>query len=88
MTGVQTCALPICDFLYYLGFGGVVTLMRHIDERAAADCRLVMANYLGTTECALSGEMAAEIVLAHLPNWVRVGGDRTDRLRIDVMERR
>lgn len=76
------------DFLYYLGFKGVVTLTRRIDERATADCRLVMANYLGPTECALSGEMAAEIVLAHLPNWQCVSGDRTDRLRIDVMERR
>ena len=76
------------DFLYYLGFEGVVTLMRHVDECATADCRLVMANYLGRTECALNGEMAAEIVLAHLPSWERVGGDRTDRLRIDVMERR
>jgi LmbE family N-acetylglucosaminyl deacetylase len=77
----------LSDMLYYLGLAGVATLMTKVAKRARPDCRIVMTNYLGDTECALTGEMAAEIALAHLPGWHRVFADRTDRLRIDVMER-
>jgi LmbE family N-acetylglucosaminyl deacetylase len=77
----------LSDMLYYLGLTGVAALMSKVAERARLDCRIVMTNYLGETSCALSGEMAAEIALAHLPGWRRVFADRTDRLRIDVMER-
>lgn len=79
--------IVLSDMLYYLGLTGVATLMTKVAERARPDCRIVMTNYLGDTDCALTGEMAAEIALAHLPGWRRVFADRTDRLRIDVMER-
>lgn len=76
------------DMLYYLGLDGIVTLMAAIEDRATADCRIFMASYLGETETRVTGEMAAEIAIAHLQDWKRVHAERTDRLRIDVMARR
>jgi LmbE family N-acetylglucosaminyl deacetylase/SAM-dependent methyltransferase len=76
------------DMLYYLGLDGIVALMAAIEQRATQDCRLFMASYLGETNTRITGEMAAEIAIAHLPGWVRIHAERTDRLRIDVMARR
>lgn len=78
--------IVLSDFLYYLGFSGCVTLARRMPAIAAPGCRIVIANYLGETECALTGEMAAELMIAHLPDWKIVAHDRCDRLRIDVLE--
>ena len=75
------------DMLYYLGLDGIVALMAAIDARATPDARILLASYLGETDTRLTGEMAAEIAIAHLPGWHRVHADRTDRLRIDVMAR-
>jgi LmbE family N-acetylglucosaminyl deacetylase len=79
--------IVISDMLYYLGLHGICRLMTDLQQRARSECRIVITNYLGETDCALSGEMAAEIALAHLPGWTRVKADRTDRLRIEVLER-
>lgn len=78
--------IVLSDFLYYLGFAGCVALAHRLHCKAAPGCRIVIANYLGETECALTGEMAAEIMIAHLPGWTIVHRDRCDRLRIDVLE--
>jgi LmbE family N-acetylglucosaminyl deacetylase/2-polyprenyl-3-methyl-5-hydroxy-6-metoxy-1,4-benzoquinol methylase len=79
--------IVVSDMLYYLGLQGVAKLMEVLEDRADPRCRIVMTNYLGETECALSGEMAAEIALAHLPGWTKVAAERTALLRIDVLER-
>lgn len=79
--------LLLSDMLYYLGLEGVIDLARRCDAAAAAGARIVATNYLGETECALSGDMAAEALIAHLPGWRRIDVTRTDRLRIDVFER-
>ncbi|MGA1798393.1 bifunctional PIG-L family deacetylase/class I SAM-dependent methyltransferase [Sphingomonas sp. 4RDLI-65] len=76
------------DMLYYLGLDGIVALMAAIEICATPDCRILMASYLGETDTRVTGEMAAEIAIAHLPGWVRTHVERTDRLRIDVMARR
>lgn len=78
--------LILSDFLYYLGFPGCVALAQALQSRAAPGCRIVIANYLGETECALTGDMAAEIVMAHLPGWTIVHQQRCERLRIDVLD--
>ncbi len=79
--------IVLSDMLYYLGLQGVVRLMALIETRAEPACRIVMTNYLGDTDCSLSGEMAAEIALAHASGWATVHTSRTERLRIDVLER-
>ena len=79
--------IVLSDMLYYLGLQGVVRLMALLQTRAEPVCRIVMTNYLGETDCSLSGEMAAEIALAHAPGWATVHASRTERLRIDVIER-
>lgn len=79
--------IVLSDMLYYLGLQGVVRLMALLQTRAKPVCRIVMTNYLGETDCALSGEMAAEIALAHASGWAIVHASRTERLRIDVLER-
>lgn len=76
------------DMLYYLGLDGIVALMAAIERRATPDARVLLASYLGQTDTRISGEMAAEIAIAHLPGWTRIHTERTDRLRIDVMARR
>jgi LmbE family N-acetylglucosaminyl deacetylase len=94
LTGNLPDALPsgsfdlivLSDFLYYLGFVGCVRLAHSLQSRAAPGCRIVIANYLGQTECALSGDMAAEIMIAHLPGWAIKHQQRCDRLRIDVLD--
>lgn len=78
--------LILSDFLYYLGFSGCVALAHALQSRAAPGCRIVIANYLGETECALTGDMAAEIVMAHLPGWTISHRQRCERLRIDVLD--
>lgn len=78
--------IVLSDFLYYLGFDGCVALAAKLSASAAKGCRIVIANYLGETECALTGEMAAELMIAHLPDWSIVHHERCDRLRIDVLE--
>lgn len=78
--------IVLSDFLYYLGFAGCVTLARGMSAIAAPGCQIVIANYLGETECALTGEMAAELMIAHLPDWQVVRQDRCKKLRIDVLE--
>lgn len=78
----------VSDMLYYLGLAGVAQMMAMLPARAGSDCRLVMTNFLGETDCVLTGEMAAEIAIAHLPGWSRIAADRTDLLRIDVFARR
>lgn len=75
------------DMLYYLGLEGVVALMTAIERCATPDARIFLASYLGETDTRITGEMAAEIAIAHLPGWKRVHAERTDRLRIDVMGR-
>lgn len=75
------------DMLYYLGLDGVVALMAAIERTATPDARVLLASYLGGTDTVITGEMAAEIAIAHLPGWARIHADRTDRLRIDVMAR-
>jgi LmbE family N-acetylglucosaminyl deacetylase len=79
--------IVLSDMLYYLGLQGVVRLMALLQTRAKPVCRIVMTNYLGETDCALSGEMAAEIALAHASGWAIVHASRTEQLRIDVLER-
>lgn len=79
--------IVVSDMLYYLGLRGITRLMAQLPSRAAPGCRIVISNYLGATDCVLTGEMAAEIAIAHLPGWTRIDADRTDRLRIDVLER-
>ena len=76
------------DMLYYLGLDCVASLMVGIDKAATADCRILIASYLGTTDTRLTGEMASEAAIAHLPGWIVRNADRTSRLRIDVLERR
>ena len=78
--------IVLSDFLYYLGFAGCVDLALALQSNAAPGCRIVMANYLGQTECALTGDMAAEIMIAHLPGWAVTQQQRCERLRIDVLE--
>lgn len=78
--------IVLSDFLYYLGFDGCIALAAKISGSAAPGCRIVIANYLGETECALTGEMAAELMIAHLPDWTLAYQDRCDRLRIDVLD--
>ena len=73
------------DMLYYLGLDGVVALMAAIERSATPDARIFLASYLGETDTVITGEMAAEIAIAHLPGWTRIHAERTDRLRIDVM---
>ncbi len=80
--------IVMSDMLYYLGLLGVARLMSKLQDRAAPNCQMVITNYLGETECVLSGEMAAEIALAHLPGWTKIMAERTDRLRIDVLDRK
>lgn len=75
------------DMLYYLGLEGVVSLMGELDRRATSGCRILIASYLGDTETRLTGEMSSETAIAHLPRWRRIHAERTDRLRIDVLER-
>lgn len=75
------------DMLYYLGLDGVVALMAAIERSATRDARVLLASYLGETETIITGEMAAEIAIAHLPGWTQIHADRTDRLRIDVLAR-
>lgn len=78
--------IMLSDFLYYLGFDGCVALAGKLSTSAAPGCRIVMANYLGETDCALTGEMAAELMIAHLPDWTISQHERCDRLRIDVLD--
>lgn len=78
--------MVLSDFLNHLGFDGCVELAGKLSASAASRCRLVIANYLGDTECALTGEMAAELMIAHLPDWTVVYQERCDRLRMDVLE--
>lgn len=78
--------MMLSDFLYYLGFDGCVTLAGKLSASAAPGCRMVIANYLGETNCALTGEMAAELMIAHLPDWTVSHHERCDRLRIDVLD--
>lgn len=75
------------DMLYYLGLEGVVSLIGRLVAQASPDCRLLIASYLGHTETRLTGEMSSETAIAHLPGWRRVHAERTDRLRIDVLDR-
>ena len=75
------------DMLYYLGLAGVIALMDELIAQAAPACRLLIASYLGDTETRLTGEMSSETAIAHLPGWRRVHAERTDRLRIDVLDR-
>ena len=75
------------DFLYYLGLTGVVALMAQLDAVAARNCRMLIASYLGETDTRITGEMSSEIAIAHLPGWRRVHAERTDKLRIDVLDR-
>lgn len=75
------------DMLYYLGLDGIVALMAAIERRATPDAQILLASYLGETDTRITGEMAAEIAIAHLPGWTRSHAERTDRLRIDVMAR-
>lgn len=79
--------LLLSDMLYYLGLHGVIEVARRCDAIATEDARIVATIYLGETECALSGDMAAEALIAHLPGWRRIEATRTDRLRIDVLTR-
>ncbi len=76
------------DFLYYLGLRGVVALMAELEAQAAPGCRMLIASYLGETQTRITGEMSSEIALAHLPGWRRIHRERTDKLRIDVLDRR
>jgi len=75
------------DMLYYLGFEGIVQLMGKLDGQASPDCRILIASYLGETDTRLTGEMSSETAIAHLTEWRRVHCERTDMLRIDVLER-
>lgn len=75
------------DMLYYLGLDGVVALMAAIERSTTPDARIFLASYLGETETVITGEMASEIAIAHLPGWTAIHSERTDRLRIDVMAR-
>lgn len=75
------------DMLYYLGLEGIVALMAAIERSATRDASILLASYLGETETVITGEMAAEIAIAHLPGWTRIHAERTNRLRIDVMGR-
>lgn len=76
------------DMLYYLGLKGVSALMGKLEKSASRDCRILIASYLGQTNTRLTGEMSAETAIAHLPNWTVSYIERTDQLRIDVLERR
>lgn len=75
------------DMLYYLGLDGVVASMAKLEKQAAAKCRMLIASYLGETETRLTGEMSSETAIAHLISWRRTRSERTDRLRIDVLDR-
>lgn len=75
------------DVLYYLGLQGIVELSALLDAAAASGARLLMANWLGDTAARLTGEMAAEALLAMSQGWRRIYADRTPQLRIDVLER-
>lgn len=75
------------DMLYYLGLEGVVALIEMLVAQAAPTCRMLIASYLGDTETRLTGEMSSETAIAHLAGWRRVHVERTDRLRIDVLDR-
>ena len=75
------------DMLYYLGLEGVVALMDELVAQAAPTCRMLIASYLGDTDTRLTGEMSLETAIAHLAGWRRVHAERTDRLRIDVLDR-
>ena len=77
----------LSDMLYYLGFDGVAELMSQLKHRSNPGTRLVMANYLGPTDTVLTGEMAAEMSIALLTDWILVGQHRSDLLRIDLLER-
>ena len=87
MPGGSFDLIVASDMLYYLGLDGIVALMAALETRAAPDARILLASYLGETDTRITGEMAAEIAIAHLPGWTRVHAERTDRLRIDVMAR-
>lgn len=75
----------LSDMLYYLGLDGVIALAAAVGAMPGAR-RLVVTNYLGETDCALTGDMAAEALIAHVPGWRRIAQDRCERLRIDVLE--
>ena len=76
------------DMLYYLGLEGVASLMDKLDRAATSDGRILLASFLGQTDTRLTGEMASETAIAHLTGWTVRHAERTDRLRIDVLERR
>ena len=76
------------DMLYYLGLEGVASLMDELDRAATSDGRILLASFLGQTDTRLTGEMASETAIAHLTGWTVRHAERTDRLRIDVLERR
>jgi LmbE family N-acetylglucosaminyl deacetylase/SAM-dependent methyltransferase len=76
------------DMLYYLGLQGVIALMAGVERAAGPDCRLLLASYLGDTATRLTGEMAAEAAIAMLPTWRVIRAQRTERLRLEVLERR
>jgi LmbE family N-acetylglucosaminyl deacetylase len=75
------------DVLYYLGVAGIGELMAKLDAAALPNCRLLIANYLGKTDTLVTGEMASEVAIAHLPHWKVIEAQRCDQLRIDVLER-
>lgn len=78
----------LSDMLYYLGLDGIVQLLALLEPRAAPQCRWLIASYLGETETRLTGEMASEAAIGLLDGWQPIHAERTDRLRIDVLERR
>jgi LmbE family N-acetylglucosaminyl deacetylase len=79
--------IVLSDMLYYLGFDGVAELISQLNYRSMPGTALLMANYLGATDTALTGEMAAEMSIALLTNWAVVNQHRSDLLRIDLLER-
>lgn len=77
----------LSDMLYYLGLDGVAALAADL-LRQPPPRRIVATNYLGETDAALTGDMAAEALIAHLLGWRVTARERCDRLRIDVLEPR
>ena len=79
--------IVVSDMLYYLGLTNVIALMAELTAQAGPQCRILSASYLGDTETRLTGEMSSEAAIAQLSGWRLVHQERTDRLRIDVLDR-
>jgi len=79
--------IVLSEILYFFAPNDISTIAARVSKSLAPEGTVVLVNWLGHTEDPCTGDEAAEVFLASLPNMQITSQQRRCRYRIDVLTR-